>query len=184
MNMKRKVGGLVYYSLAQFLPRSHSGIKLGQVWLRRWCGKMMLEHCGKAVNIEKKAFFSPKVSLGDYSGIGVNAKIYGRCSIGNYVMMGEDCTIITRNHRFDSVEQVMMKQGFEEERPVLIGDDVWIGDKVTILPGVQIGNGSIIGTGAVVTHSIPPYSIAAGNPAKIIRSRKNSSKSSEVIYEI
>lgn len=133
----------------------------------------MLEHCGIDVNIEKKAFFSSKVSLGDHSGIGVNAKIYGRCSIGNYVMMGEDCTIITRNHCFNRVDQTMMNQGFDEEKPVSIGDDVWIGDKVIILPGVQIGNGCIVGAGSVVTHSIPPYSIAAGNPARIIRNRKN-----------
>lgn len=173
MNIKRKLGGLLYYSLAQYLPRSYSGLKLGQVGLRRLCGKLMLEHCGKYVNIEKNAFFSSKVSLGDYSGIGVNAKIYGRCEIGKYVMMGEDCTIITRNHKFNNVDEVMMEQGFDEEKPVRIGDNVWIGDKVIILPGVQIGQGCIIGAGSVVTHNIPPYSIVAGNPARLIRSRKN-----------
>lgn len=173
MNLKRKLGGLLYYSLAQYLPRSYSGLKLGQVQLRRLCGKMMLEHCGKCVNIEKKAFFSEKVSLGDYSGIGVNAKIYGRCTIGSYVMMGEDCTIITRNHCFSDVDRVMMEQGFQEEKPVRIGNNVWIGDKVIILPGVEIGDGCIIGAGSVVTHSIPSYTIAAGNPARIIGSRND-----------
>lgn len=173
MNIKRKLGGILYYTYAQHLPRSYSGFHLGQVWLRRLCGKMMMEHCGKKVNIEKKAMFSHKVTLGDYSGIGVNAKIYGRCHIGNYVMMGEDCTIITRNHRFDRTDIPMMHQGFSEERPVTIGNDVWIGDRVTILPGVQIGDGCIIGAGSVVTHSLPAYSVAAGNPARIIKSRKD-----------
>lgn len=173
MNIKRLIGGFLYYAYAQHLPRSYSGFKLGQKQLRRFCGKMMMEHCGKNVNIEKKAFFSYKVSLGDYSGIGVNAKIYGRCHIGNYVMMGEDCTIIASNHRFDRTDIPMMQQGFSEERPVTIGNDVWIGDRVMILPGVQIGDGCIIGAGSIVTHDVPPYSIAAGNPARVIKHRNN-----------
>lgn len=172
MSFKRKIGGLLYYSIAKHLPRSYSGFKIGQTGLRRFCGKLMLTHCGKKVNIEHNALFSPKVSLGDYSGIGVNAKIYGTCVIGTHVMMGEDCTIITRNHKFDRTDIPMMEQGFEEEKPVHIGNDVWIGDRVTIMPGVHIGDGCVIGAGAVVTGDIPPYSIAAGVPAKVLRSRK------------
>lgn len=173
MGLKRKIGALLYYSVAKHLPPSYSGIKVGQTGLRRLCGKLMLSHCGKQVNIEHNAYFSPKVSLGDYSGIGVNAKIHGKCTIGDHVMMGEDCTIITRNHKFDKTDVLMMEQGFEEERPVFIGSDVWIGDRVTILPGVHIGDGCVIGAGAVVTRDIPPHSIAAGVPAKVIRSRKD-----------
>lgn len=170
--LKRKLGALLYYTIAKKLPPSYSGIKIGQKKLRAFCGRLMLRSCGKDVNIEKNALFSKKVSLGDYSGLGVNSKIYGTCTIGDYVMMGEDCTVITRNHRNDRTDIPMMQQGFEEERPVTIGNDVWIGDKVTILAGVEIGDGCIIGAGSVVTKSIPPYSIAAGVPARIIRSRK------------
>ena len=85
--------------------------------------------------------------------------------------MGTDVTIITRNHRFDRTDIPMMEQGFEEERPVYIGNDVWIGDRVLILPGVHIGDGSIIAAGAVVTKDVPLYSIAAGVPARKIRDR-------------
>ena len=172
MNIKRKFGSLIYYTLAKHLPRSTSGLKIGQKSVRRFCGKLMLAHCGKKVNIEHNALFSEKVSLGDYSGIGVNAKIYGTCVIGDRVMMGEDCTIITRNHKHDAVDIPMMQQGFETEKPVYIGNDVWIGDRVIILPGVHIGDGCVIGAGAVVTRDIPPYSVAAGVPAKVIKSRK------------
>lgn len=56
---------------------------------------------------------------------------------------------------------------------VVIGKNVWIGDKVTILPGVSIGDGSVIAANSVVTKSIPPYSIAAGIPAKIIKQNTN-----------
>lgn len=53
----------------------------------------------------------------------------------------------------------------------IIGNDVWIGQNVTIMPGVHIGNGAIIGTNATVASNIPPYCIAVGNPAKVIRRR-------------
>lgn len=170
--LKRKFGALIYYGVAKHLPASYSGIKVGQKKLRAFCGSFMLEYCGKNVNIEKNAYFSPKVSLGDNSGIGVNAKIYGRCTIGKHVMMGEDVTIITRNHRFDATDVPMQRQGFEQEKPVVIGDDVWIGDRVIILPGVHIGDGCIIGAGSVVTHDIEDYAVVAGNPAKVIKRRK------------
>ncbi len=171
MNIKRKLGAVIYYLIAKNLPPSYSGIKLGQTALRRFCGKLMLKECGVGVNIEKNAYFSKKVSLGDYSGLGVNSKIHGTCTIGKQVMMGEDVTIITRNHRFDRTDIPMMEQGFSDEKPVVIGDDVWIGDKVLILPGVKIGNGCIIAAGAVVTKDVPEYSIAAGVPAKVIKNR-------------
>lgn len=170
--IKRKIGALFYYLFAQHLPVSYSGLQIGQKKIRGALGKLMLRSCGKNVNIEKHAVFSSRVSLGNDSGIGVNARIHGTCVIGDNVMMGDNCTIITRDHRHDRTDIPMIQQGFEEEQPVIIGDDVWIGERVTILPGVHIGEGCILAAGAVVTHSIPPYSIAAGVPAKVIKSRK------------
>ena len=170
---KRRLGAVLYYSIAKHLPVSYSSIRIGQTALRRFCGRLMLESCGKKVNIEKNAVFSAKVSLGSRSGIGINARINGRCVIGDDVMMGTDCVIITRSHRHDRTDIPMMDQGFEEERPVFVGNDVWLGDRVIILPGVHIGDGCIIGAGSVVTRDIPPYSVAAGIPAKVIKDRKN-----------
>ena len=59
----------------------------------------------------------------------------------------------------------------ENDQPVVVEDDVWIGAGVIVLKGVTIGSGSIVAAGAVVTKSIPPFSIAAGVPAKVIRQR-------------
>lgn len=171
--IKRKLGALLYYGLARHLPPSCSGIRIGQKALRGFCGHLMLKQCGKKVNIESKALFSSQVSLGDHSGIGINAKIYGPCTIGRHVMMGADVTIITRNHRFDRCDIPMCYQGFEPHRPVTIGNDIWIGDRVIILPGVTIGDGAIIGAGAVVTGDVTAYSIVAGNPAKVIGQRRD-----------
>lgn len=169
--LSRKIGAVLYYGFAKHLPPSFSGIKVGQKALRGFCGKLMLRECGKQVNIEQGAVFSSKVSLGDYSGIGVNARINGTCSIGHHVMMGSDVVILTRNHAFDRLDIPMMEQSFEEERPVLIGNDVWICDRVIILPGIQVGDGSILAAGAVVTRDVPPYAIVGGVPARIIRMR-------------
>lgn len=169
--LRHKLGALLYYPLAKHLPASYSSLHFGQKRLRALCGRLMLASCGSNVNIETNAIFSKLVTLGDYSGIGINAKIYGECHIGNYVMMGEDVTIITRNHAFARTDIPMMQQGFDKNRAVVIDDDVWIGDRVLILPGVHVGSGSIIGAGSVVTKDVPPYAIVGGNPAHVIRMR-------------
>jgi carbonic anhydrase/acetyltransferase-like protein (isoleucine patch superfamily) len=60
---------------------------------------------------------------------------------------------------------------WDDQYLVRIGNDVWIGCYVVIMPGVEIGNGAIVAAGSIVTKSVPPYAIVAGNPAKIIRYR-------------
>lgn len=60
---------------------------------------------------------------------------------------------------------------WRREKPVVIGNDVWIGHNASIMPGVKIGNGAVIGTGAVVTKDVEPYSVVAGVPAKKIKMR-------------
>ena len=90
-------------------------------------------------------------------------------------MMGPDCVMLTRNHSFSRTDIPMNKQGFQQEKPIIIGNDVWIGQRVIILPGVTVGNGAIIGAGSIVTHDVKEYDIVAGNPAHVIRNRKESS---------
>ncbi len=126
----------------------------------------------KNVNIEKNAYFLSRIKLGDYSGLGLNSHISGACTIGNYIMMGPNCTIYAQNHEFSDINTPMQLQGFQPERPVTIGDDVWIGGNVTILPGVKIGSHSIIGACSVITKDVPEYAIVAGNPAVVKKFRK------------
>lgn len=164
--------GRILYLFASHLPVSFSWINLGQKQLRAFCGKLILTQCGKHVNIEKKAVFPSSVELGDYSGIGIRAQIGGRTIIGKHVMMGPDVSIFVRNHMFNRTDIPMDQQGFSEERPVTIDDDVWIGAKVIILPGVHIGTGAVIGAGAVVTKDVPDYAVVGGNPARILKMRK------------
>ena len=80
--------------------------------------------------------------------------------------------VYEQNHNFDRVDIPMCQQGFQPVEPVHIGNDVWIGRRVIILPGVTIGDGCVIGAGAVVAKDIPPFSIAVGNPCRVIKNRK------------
>lgn len=166
------LGKLIYVMFAKWLPVSYTPIIGGYAkWLRKICGKLILKKCGKSVNIEQGAVFASSVSLGNNSGIGVNASIKGATEIGDNVMMGPHCTIYSKNHAFDRLDIPMREQGLQEEKPVVIGNDVWIGGHVILLPGVHVGNGAIIGAGAVVTKDVPEYAIVGGNPAKVIRYR-------------
>lgn len=172
MGIRIFFGLFIYNLIAKHLPCSSSSFKIGQKQLRRLCGKMILAKCGKNVNIEKNATFSSQLEIGNNSGIGINSKLQGKIIIGDNVMMGPNCTIYTRNHKHERIDIPMNQQGFDETKPVIIGDDVWIGGGVTILPGVTIGQGSIIGACTVVTKNVPDYSVVCGNPGRVVKNRK------------
>ncbi|MBQ7171992.1 MAG: CatB-related O-acetyltransferase [Clostridia bacterium] len=160
-----RVAWVLYMLVARHLPSSW-GV------LRRWCVRHFAAESADSINIERKAVISKKLHIGKGSGIGEASKIQGETFIGDFVMMGPECHIWTINHETSDVTIPMCKQGSRQERPVRIGNDIWIGSRVTILPGVRIGNGAIIGAGAVVTKDVPEYAIVGGNPAKVLKMRK------------
>lgn len=171
MKFKEFFGKVIYNVLGKHMPLSDGRMNFGSKKVRAFCGKLILRYCGKNVNIEKGAQFSSEVSLGDNSGIGINAIISSFVTIGNDVMMGPECLIYTTNHGMNRYDIPMWKQESTTPKPVIIGNDVWIGARVIILPGVHIGDGSVIGAGSVVTKDVEPYSIVAGNPARFIKKR-------------
>jgi maltose O-acetyltransferase len=168
----RAVLWLLYNLLARNLPRSHVKYSLGSRAVRAAVLKKLFRKFGRNVNIEPKVIFfnMAKSEIGDNSGIGMNSYI-GTVKIGRDVMIGEDLTAISRNHQFSDTNVPMRLQGFQEDKPITIEDDVWIGSKVIILPGIVIGRGSVIGAGSVVTKNVPPYTVVAGNPARPVRKR-------------
>lgn len=172
MTVKHLIGKIVYNSLGIRMPGSYSRFSFGSRQVRAFCGKLILDYCGENVNIEKGAIFSEHISLGNNSGIGIRAQIENNVTIGNDVMMGPDCMIFTRNHEFADTDRSMCLQGFSQVKDVVIEDDVWIGARVIILPGVKIGKGSILGAGSVITKNVEPYTVVGGNPAKLIKRRK------------
>lgn len=142
--------------------------------IRAQLARRMLDTCGDEVNIEHGAWFGSGrgISVGDRSAIGLDALVIGPVTIGRDVMMGPRCVLLSTNHEFGSTDVPMNAQGFQADRPIVIEDDVWIGAGTTILPGCHIGRGSIVGAGSVVTHSIDPWSVVGGNPARLLRRRR------------
>ena len=93
----------VYYWIGIKLPDAdHASAVCNRV--RYWLAKHFLRHCGKNVNIGKGARFDSDLSIGDYSGIGSNSILNGRVTIGDNVMMGEECIILHHNHQFDKLD--------------------------------------------------------------------------------
>lgn len=171
-NVKKIAGIVLFRAAARYLPASYRKLAGGfSKRFRAFCTRLMLDECGSNVNIEKGADFPLNIKIGNNSGIGKDSIVGAYTQIGDNVMMGEACFIYTRNHKTDRLDIPMCSQGFDEYKPVIISDDVWIGARVTILPGAKIGKGAIIGAGAVVTGEIPDYAVVGGVPARIIKYR-------------
>lgn len=123
-----------------------------------------------------------KITIGDYCYIGDQTRIWSalNINIGNRVLISHAVNIfdnathpIRASKRHEQFKQIIATghpQKIDlQERPVVIGADAWIGCMSVILPGITIGEGAIVGAGSVVTKDVPPYTIVAGNPARIIR---------------
>ena len=108
------------------------------------------------------------MNIGDHTRIGLHNTIIGPVVIGSHVNLAQGITITALNHIFSDPQKRIDEQGVSTDQ-VIIEDDTWIGANAVILPGVTIGRHSVIAAGAVVTKDIPPHSLAAGIPAKIIK---------------
>lgn len=162
----------LYIAIVRFTPDAHRPYALFFPALRRLLVQGFTDRCGKHVRVKFNADVSPHIEIGDRSELGRSCQIYGGVSLGADVLMGPDVKLITRNHCYQDLSRPIRSQG-EEFTPIRVGDDVWLGANVVVLPGVEIGDHSIIAAGAIVTRSIPEYSIAGGNPARVIRDRRN-----------
>lgn len=116
----------------------------------------------------------PKLTIGDDCWFGAFSHITctNKIQIGNWLLTGKYVTITDNSHGTSDINALRlppMKRAVYSKGPVIIGNNVWIGDKATILPGVTIGDGAVIAANAVVTKDVPAYSVAAGNPAKIVK---------------
>lgn len=133
---------------------------------------------GKHCNFDKRTIFrafcdkemKSNIIIGDnFCGLN-DLKIlsYGTVKIGDNVTCAGNVFITSENHGLNPLTESFNDNKLEHA-DVTIGDGVWIGEKAIILPGVNIGKKSIIGAGSVVTRNIPEYSIAVGNPARVIK---------------
>jgi acetyltransferase-like isoleucine patch superfamily enzyme len=110
-----------------------------------------------------------RIGGGTFLNLGVQVAAADLVAIGAHCMLANGCFVTDANHRFDDPELPVPWQGFTSKGPTRLGDNVWCGANVVVTSGVTIGERSVIGANSVVTTDIPPYSIAAGAPAKVIR---------------
>ena len=167
--MRYFISLFLYYSLGQYIPERYKINKLGSAIRRSLC-RNIFAHCGSGLNCRTRVFFGygKRLYIGDRSSIGKFSRLYldDNIYIGDNTDIGPWSIIYTADLSPKSAKSA----------PVKIKNDVWIGARCTILQGVIVGEGTIIGAGSVVYENIPPYSIAGGNPAKVIRSRLIDSK--------
>ncbi len=130
-----------------------------------------MDALGDSVTKHPLIHIGSDVSLNDYVHIAAIESV----SIGDRVLIASKVFITDHDHGgygrggIHSDPRVPPAKRHLSAAPVVIGDDVWLGEFVSVLPGVQIGKGTIIGTMSTVTRDIPPYSIAVGSPARVIK---------------
>jgi acetyltransferase-like isoleucine patch superfamily enzyme len=122
---------------------------------------------GASITIGQGTYIGPRCHLGAYrSGI----------TIGANVLLAPHCSMVDTEHKFESLNIPINRQGFTS-KGIVIEDDVWLGTGVIVMDGVHIGRGAIVGAGAVVTHDVPPNALAVGIPARVLKGRNEVFKS-------
>jgi len=110
-----------------------------------------------------------RIGAGTFLNIAVMVAAVELVEIGDHCMFANGCFVTDGNHRFDDPDRPVPWQGFSAKGPTRVGDNVWCGANVVITSGVTVGERCVIGANSVVTTDIPPFSIAAGAPARVIR---------------
>jgi acetyltransferase-like isoleucine patch superfamily enzyme len=110
-----------------------------------------------------------RIGPGTFLNLGVMVASEALVEIGHHCMFANGCFVSDASHRFDDPDQPVPWQGFTTKGPTRVGDNVWCGTNVAITTGVTVGERCVIGANSVVTRDLPPHSIAAGAPAKVLR---------------
>lgn len=129
--------------------------------------RALLAHLGTGCVIHSpfRCDFGDRISIGDrfVGNFGLTILDEAAVTIGDRVFIGPDVGLYTVAHALLPDQRA---EGVMRARPIVIGNDVWIGGHSVLLPGVRIGDGAVIGAGSVVTHDIPPRTLAFGNPCR------------------
>lgn len=177
-NFRAELGG-IKADLIRCWPNTKLGISLRQNYYYK---KMncRIKYIGQGSLIDR----TEATSIGDNVVLGNNVTMVisgmARCYIGNDVAIAHGTYLRSANHNYRDMDKPILEQGHTwkkvefrgEEYGIVIEDNVWIGANAIILSGAHICEGSVISAGSVVGSFIPPYSIAAGNPARVIANRK------------
>ena len=131
---------------------------------------------GQSVSVMRQSFLAAQegsLRLGDRVSINRNVHLdasQGDIQIGNDCLIGPNCVLRAADHVFEDATRPIRTQG-HAGGTIILEDDVWLASNVVVIRNVRIGRGSVIGSQSVVTRDIPPFSIAFGVPARVVRSR-------------
>ena len=140
--------------------------------VRSVCYGYLMKSMGSCNICDGVTILNPySMTVGDRVSIQPFTYIVGEVNIGDNVGIAAKCSLIAQTHNYSDTSIPYKMQGVED-KPIYIGNDVWIGTGSTILGGVKIGDGVIIGAGSVVSGEISPYSVVMGNPARVFFNRK------------
>lgn len=171
---------VLFMTLIAELPNSYLGSQIRSYYWAIFLKLPRFKVIGRGVYIYSK----DKLSVGNNFEIGTHSTIDNNNSlgifIGNNVVFARGVYLRTANHNFSDINEPINMQGHNfksvnfnnSKYSVVIEDNVWIGANVIILSGSHIGCGSILGAGSIVTGFLPAYSVCAGNPARVLYSRK------------
>ncbi len=135
-------------------------------------------HIGSASVIESFSIINNMVGdiiIGDKCRVGLSNTIIGPVRIENNVMIGQHVVVSALNHNYTDISKPISHQGVSTAL-ITIEEGVWVGANSVITAGVTIGKNSVIAAGSVVTKDVPPFCVAAGSPAKIIKRYSSQSK--------
>lgn len=154
---------------------SKEGIVLGN---NSSIGKFtIIRGSGILSNLGKGLIVGENFGCGDFCFFGCS----GGIRIGHNVIIGQNVRFHSQNHKYNRLDVPIKEQGVIS-KGIEVGNDCWIGSGATILDGVKIGNGCVIGANTLVNKNIPDFSVVVGNPAKIVKNRKESRRG-DFIYE-
>lgn len=162
LKAKRDAAELLCFRLNQTSPED--GEKRQEIL------RQLLPNAGENCFIKPPFFcdYGEYITLGRNFFANYNCKLIdgGQIIFGDNVLVGPDCTFVTPTHPIDPQRR---RAGYQQYKPITVGNNVWFGAGVLVCPGVTIGDDCVIGAGSVVTRDIPAGSVAVGNPCKVIR---------------
>ena len=171
----RSICLILYYGLATHLPPTDAPLGSASQWLRNVLARYLISNFGRSVRVNPKANFGSgrRIEVGNNCNLSSGLRVIGDLKLGNDVMLGPEVVFISYNHKVTDLELPMRAQGATDSKPIIVGNDVWIGMRVIVMPGIKIGSHSIVAAGSVVTKDVPEWGIVGGNPAKVIKYRKD-----------